>query len=232
VAIPAVAVSGKSLPEMVKSLVASGDSSPQRQSNKEVPEQVAWNVTPATDPAASAAEGSPGVVSQADSRPVAGFSPRWPAVASDPLVADPRSGNVASPCWPVTPDPSAARTDMISSVAPGAVGASRTELASHREPAAAPGRPFHRAPAVQSPASPPAAERDPFSQAEHRLRQLGATYYLLESWGQQEQLYRFYCRVAVAGSPNYTRYFEATAAEPLGAMSRVLAEVEAWRGGR
>jgi hypothetical protein len=72
---------------------------------------------------------------------------------------------------------------------------------------------------------------DQFDYVEKRLRQLGATYYLLESWGGQRQLYRFYCRMAIGGSSNYTRYFEATDADALGAMGKVLAEVEAWRRG-
>ena len=68
-----------------------------------------------------------------------------------------------------------------------------------------------------------------FASIEGRLRQLGATYYMLESWGDQEQLYRFYCRVAVGGNANYTRYFEATHFEPLAAMTEVLNQVETWR---
>jgi hypothetical protein len=93
-------------------------------------------------------------------------------------------------------------------------------------------------PADRSPSSPgPAAGQagpsgDPFNQVQERLRQLGATYYLLESWGGQQQLYRFYCRMAVGGNPNYTRYFEAIDAQPLKAMSQVLDQVESWRTGR
>ncbi len=64
-----------------------------------------------------------------------------------------------------------------------------------------------------------------------RLRQLGATYYLLETWGNQRQFYRFYCQMAVGGNAGYTHYFEATNSDPLGAMADVLRQVEAWRGG-
>jgi hypothetical protein len=70
---------------------------------------------------------------------------------------------------------------------------------------------------------------DQFSHIQRRFRELGATYTLLETWGDQGQLYRFYCRMAMGGSSSYTRFFEATDADPLGAMSRVLAQVEAWR---
>ena len=67
---------------------------------------------------------------------------------------------------------------------------------------------------------------DPFRYIQDRLRQLGATYYLLESWGNQQQMYRFYCKMAVGGSAAYTRCFEATNSNPLQAMRQVLQQVE------
>lgn len=73
---------------------------------------------------------------------------------------------------------------------------------------------------------------DQFIYLQDRLRKYGATHYLLESWGNQEQLYRFCCKMAVEGSPNYTRYFEATDSDPLRTMAQVLQQVEAWRAGR
>jgi hypothetical protein len=72
---------------------------------------------------------------------------------------------------------------------------------------------------------------DQFQVIQERLRQLGATYYLLESWGNQQQLYRFYCKMAVGGSAQYTRCFEATHADALQSMVQVLRQVEAWRSG-
>jgi hypothetical protein len=64
---------------------------------------------------------------------------------------------------------------------------------------------------------------------EQRLRHLGATYYLLETWGNEQQLYRFYCQVAATGDANFTHYFEAVDADPLQAMLVVLHRVESWR---
>jgi hypothetical protein len=75
------------------------------------------------------------------------------------------------------------------------------------------------------------AGADPFLWIQGRLQELGATYYLLESWGNQQQMYRFYCRMAVGGNANYTHYFEATESEPLQAMLQVLRQVETWRQG-
>jgi hypothetical protein len=58
---------------------------------------------------------------------------------------------------------------------------------------------------------------------------LGAVYYLLEFYGGQRQSYRFYCRMAVRGDPNYTVEFNDTRPDPLQAMTGVLNQIEAWR---
>jgi hypothetical protein len=87
----------------------------------------------------------------------------------------------------------------------------------------------YQEPTVARP-GPASADRS-FESVEQRLRQLGATYYLLESWGSGRQLYRFFCKMAVGGSAEYTRCFEATEADPLQAMTGVLRQVENWRGG-
>jgi hypothetical protein len=81
------------------------------------------------------------------------------------------------------------------------------------------------------PATQAAGALDQFTFIQDRLRKLGATYYLLESWGSRQDLYRFYCKMAIGGNPNYTRHFEATHSEPLRAMALVLKQVEAWRTG-
>jgi hypothetical protein len=73
---------------------------------------------------------------------------------------------------------------------------------------------------------------DRFTAMERTLREYGATYYLLETWGNDGELYRFHCRMAISNNPNYTRQFEATDRDSLKAMSQVLERVEAWRSGR
>jgi hypothetical protein len=83
----------------------------------------------------------------------------------------------------------------------------------------------------QTPAEIPSGAATPFSQIQDRLKQLGATYYLLETWGNQQQLFRFYCKMAVGGNANYTHCFEYIGADPLQAMSEVLKQVENWRNG-
>jgi hypothetical protein len=75
-----------------------------------------------------------------------------------------------------------------------------------------------------------APPRDPrFAAIEEKLHRLGATYYLLESWGSHRRLYRFQCEMAVDGNPRLNRHFEATDADPRAAMTKVMAEVEGWR---
>ena len=78
----------------------------------------------------------------------------------------------------------------------------------------------------------PAQTVDRFTYIQTRLRELGATYYLLESWGSDGQYFRFHCRMSVGGSQGYARHFEATESDALQAMARVLEEVESWRGSR
>jgi hypothetical protein len=63
-----------------------------------------------------------------------------------------------------------------------------------------------------------------------RLQRLGATYYVLESWGDAGQVYRFYCTVATGGNANYSHGFEAIRADPLQAMQDVLQQVETRHG--
>lgn len=71
-----------------------------------------------------------------------------------------------------------------------------------------------------------------FSAMEQHLRQGGALYYRLESWGNAPGLYRFHCRMPIAGNVNVTQNFEATDKDALQAMSRVVAQVDQWRAGR
>ncbi len=78
----------------------------------------------------------------------------------------------------------------------------------------------------------PLSSPDPFAYIQQRLRALGVTDYLLETWGMEGEFYRFYGRATVGGNPDHSRYFEATDRDPFEAMIRVLADVESWRAGR
>lgn len=75
-----------------------------------------------------------------------------------------------------------------------------------------------------------AADASPqFQQILERLRALGAVHYMLETWGNDAQRFRFHCKMALRSNPNYIRHFEAIDRDAVRAMSQVLAEVEAWR---
>ncbi len=69
---------------------------------------------------------------------------------------------------------------------------------------------------------------DQFTAIQQRLRQLGATSYALETWGNEGR-FHFTCRVSVDGNPGLNRLFQASDAEPLPAMAKVLHEVEQWK---
>jgi len=77
--------------------------------------------------------------------------------------------------------------------------------------------------------APSAPATDQFTYVLGRLRELGAVYYLLETWGSEGHWFRFHCKMAIGGNPSYTRHFEATDPEPIQAIGRVLSDVEAWR---
>lgn len=78
-------------------------------------------------------------------------------------------------------------------------------------------------------ATTPLAQSEPFASRFARLQELGAQYYLLETFGNQPGQFRFHAKLALTPNSAYTRPFEATAADPLTAVDQVLHEVEAWR---
>lgn len=99
-------------------------------------------------------------------------------------------------------------------------------------PASAPAPPVGPRPTEQTAGATggePRGDGPTVQQLAARLQQLGATYYLLEKWGETGALYRFHCRVALADNPQQFRYFEATSQVPHQAMVDVVAQVERWR---
>ena len=67
---------------------------------------------------------------------------------------------------------------------------------------------------------------------QERLKQLGATWYRLDQWGDSGELYRFACRMEVSPGSNLDRHFESVAQTPDEALIGVLRQVEQWRSGR
>jgi hypothetical protein len=64
-----------------------------------------------------------------------------------------------------------------------------------------------------------------------RLRQLGATYFVLEPCGDEKAGFRFYCRMSIGGNPQVIKPFWYFDGDPLKAMTQVLKQVEEWQSG-
>ena len=93
------------------------------------------------------------------------------------------------------------------------------------------GPPFVTPVTAESATEPPskAGISEPMLAIEQKLRQFGASHYLLERWGGEQQLYRFRCEMPFLGQAGFHHHFEATAESPLRAMTEVLEKIDAWR---
>ncbi len=80
---------------------------------------------------------------------------------------------------------------------------------------------------TEDPEKPPLAD-DRLATLQRRLEQLGATYYRLESCGNEGPRFRFECRVAFDRASFCARHFEATDRDPMQAIVAVVRQVEAW----
>jgi hypothetical protein len=83
-----------------------------------------------------------------------------------------------------------------------------------------------------NPAAKALAADERFIQMHDKLRQLGCTYILLESWGNDNNLFRFCCTLNLGGNARFVRQFQGTDSEPLRAMAQVLRQVEQCSGGK
>jgi hypothetical protein len=70
---------------------------------------------------------------------------------------------------------------------------------------------------------------DYFRDAELRIRQLGATYYRLETLEPDAGQYRFFCKVPLGPKADETLAFFATNRDPLAAIEQVVRQIEGWR---
>jgi hypothetical protein len=150
---------------------------------------------------------------------------RWPAILS-PAAASPAMAESEAPRFP--PLGPAVRPPVATCVTE-APHSGCDEMGTGSEPAGSNcGKSASREVPVPISSQPRSAEHR-LQELGTRLQRLGATYYVLETWGSQQQLYRCYCKVAVAGNAGYTHCFEAVHGEPLQAMLQVLQQVETWR---
>ena len=212
VIIPLVAIFGKSLPDVFDSLLEG------RWPTWPASQDRAAEQPPQFRPAATAGAAA---VSPLGDTPPGGW-------AAGQAIQSPRGSTATGPPSAVVPASYAPQIDAGPSRAgatpgPGRLSADVSAPRAVPVPAAFP--------AGGASVGQPPQRIEGFTHIQDRLRQLGATYYLLESWGSREQLYRFYCKVAVGGNPDYTRYFETSDSDPVRAMREVLRQVEAWRVG-
>lgn len=137
-----------------------------------------------------------------------------------PPAAAPQGGPPPFVATPAEAGPSAQR--LPPTLSPPAVG--EVQLASAIDPAG---------PAVASqmvaPVSQPAGVDARIEAALAQLDELGAGQHQLQPWGTSGQLYRFCCSAAWGSGPDYSRHFEAVAAEPAAAVEQVVGQVAAWR---
>jgi len=151
--------------------------------------------------------------------PVFNASVQMPGQGAPPDGFPPRAAEAA----PMGPAGGATGT------APGSPGPAVPPSALAPTPNVPPGPVRQSAQMDPDPAA-PAALGDATQQIEKRLRELGATYYLLEYLAANDQHYRFHCKMSIVGSPNHTRTFEAIENNPVQAMRLVLDQVQQWRG--
>jgi len=141
--------------------------------------------------------------------PIEGTSPDGPhtpsaEVISTALVTGPGSPHLVPVAMPGVGDGSAGRAGRFSSLAGPQAG----------------------------PATPESLQTS--SEVVHvqrRLRELGAAYYALETWGAQGRLFRFHARMSVPDGAGGLHHFEAVDADPVRAMADVLDQVETWQAG-
>lgn len=64
-----------------------------------------------------------------------------------------------------------------------------------------------------------------------RLQKLGATYFVLDTYGDEAREFRFYCKMSIGGNPHVTKPFWCFDGDPLKAVTQVLKQVEDWQSG-
>ncbi len=259
IVVPMAAIFGSAFPDVVKTvlvdrIVALGTGKPIETASAPADPNGFRQVT-SSAPAASAVPGDAPLSSAVS----ADAAPRWEAPPETPAAwraEGPTAthavlpvGGAVSPAGynqsasftaPVENRPASphAGAPQVAAVA-GGQGAGLRDLPAHFSGAPASGMPQSPASQVGNPlpVGPPSAtvgppeQTDRFTDMERKLREYGASYYLLETWGNAGELYRFHCRMPVANGGAYSRYFEATDSNALQAMSDVLVQVEAWRRG-
>jgi len=230
--IPVAAFCGSSFPAVLKTIQSGrwptladfrGPPGPSSVQPTEAPRYMpqATGLPQATDPKMLGFSGTAGAYRPASQ----GETTRSPVVAVNytaPVTPSPNDPNLST-SFPQNKDPGIAPNRRLSPVSAGADNllpldhpatsthpdalASRGELASSLSPS------------------------DQFKYVQDRLRHLGATYFVLETCGDEKRDFRFYCRMSMGGNPRVTKPFWCFDSDPLRAMTQVLKQVEDWQTG-
>ncbi|HTU27019.1 MAG TPA: hypothetical protein VMF30_16550 [Pirellulales bacterium] len=233
IVVPLAAIFGSQFPDVVKSVLIdrvfpngipgiASSAEPPRDAAPPfdaAPEATAWQAAPnnaaptATPPAGQAANGS---------------APGWPGAGVEPAVAWNPPGQVRPAAGESPPGAQPGGAERLGVSLPQD-GRQNAPAYPNQNQAVAAASPYG---APQAPTAHLVPPPDRFTLMERRLREFGATYYLLERGGTDSETFRFHCKMAIANNPTHTRTFEVTDSDPLRAMSRVVEQVEAWRAGR
>jgi hypothetical protein len=84
----------------------------------------------------------------------------------------------------------------------------------------------------QPPALAPVGDDARLETAQSRLNGFGVRDGHLEPWGSEGRWFRYSCEAPWVDAPNFSRHFEAVAADPASAVEQVAAEIDAWRTAR
>jgi hypothetical protein len=243
ICVPLVAIFGRDLPEVIKGLldgrisvqvteqnkVATTPAAPQAVTppNNPFADAAPYRAGPAPaamPPAAIPAAATPNMQTAGPVVPAADF-PAGPAPAAVPAVGFlPPANGPAS-----VPPPSNPYSE------PSNPTANWPNIAAAQTPPDAFNPPQDARPAAASePAGPEGTAAltsgdNAFRQIGARLRELGAANYRLETWGAQNEQYRFECRMSIGGNIGVTQHFEAVEDDPLRAMENVLRQVDDWQ---
>ncbi len=228
IAVPLLAVSGTSLPRMVKDAIRGPAAvHPPRASQPAAAEPPRGSDAPPFVPAVRLPQRETAQSRDAGPPLVAVDQPRTLSPATN------KTPTGTAPLWgPAAPRADTAQTQAMG---PGAGSHSSTNHDGPVGDVAARDRATHSANGPRYSQSGASADQsamagDRFAAVGRRLRELGASYYLLETWGERGEQFRFHCKMAPAGKPDSARDFEATNRDAIAAMQKVLEQVEAWRG--
>jgi len=176
--------------------------------------------TPVFAQAAPARSAGPDVIPISYDAPAAAAKTMPPGQSTNsPQTGEPQNQNLA-PNFTRGLSPLPQGTENLVSLEQG-TAANRSEAGQLVQPA-------NNRPTVGNGTPPSDAQ---FKHVHERLKQLGATYYLLEAWGDHSDAFRFYCRMSIGGNSHVTRPFYCVDADPLKAMNNVLQQVEDWQKG-